>query len=103
MVSRRCLPCAVGEARLLAPLRSEGGRRRHSSYRLRIAAHVRELVISGTPADAACRIVILEDRLEEALRLNAELRRPRPAAEYLHWPAQNITQWTTVILCLRPE
>ncbi|MET9667958.1 hypothetical protein ABZY19_21630 [Streptomyces sp. NPDC006475] len=26
----------------------------------------------GTPIEAACRIIILEDQLEEALRINAE-------------------------------
>ncbi|MFC9243071.1 MerR family transcriptional regulator [Streptomyces sp. NPDC057136] len=67
---------AVGEARLITPLRSEGGHRRYSRYQLRIAARVRELVDGGTPIEAACRIVILEDQLEEALRLNEELRRP---------------------------
>ncbi|MET7683679.1 MerR family transcriptional regulator, partial [Streptomyces sp. NPDC005423] len=30
----------------------------------------------GTPIEAACRIIILEDQLEEAQRLNAEHRRP---------------------------
>lgn len=29
---------------------------------------------AGAPVEAACRIVILEDQLEEALRLNEELR-----------------------------
>jgi hypothetical protein len=67
---------AVGEARLITPLRSEGGHRRYSRYQLRIAARARELVDGGTPIDAACRIVILEDQLEEALRINEELRRP---------------------------
>ena len=67
---------AIGEARLITPLRSEGGHRRYSRYQLRIAARARELVDGGTPIDAACRIVILEDQLEEALRLNEELRRP---------------------------
>ncbi|MFE4690846.1 MULTISPECIES: MerR family transcriptional regulator [Streptomyces] len=67
---------AIGEARLITPLRSEGGHRRYSRYQLRIAARARELVDSGTPIEAACRIVILEDQLEEALRLNEELRRP---------------------------
>ncbi|MGK5629657.1 MerR family transcriptional regulator [Streptomyces sp. URMC 123] len=66
---------AIGEARLITPLRSEGGHRRYSRYQLRIAARARELVDSGTPIDAACRIIILEDQLEEALRLNEELRR----------------------------
>ncbi|MFJ8511184.1 MerR family transcriptional regulator, partial [Streptomyces avermitilis] len=29
----------------------------------------------GTPIEAACRIIILEDQLEEAQRTNAEYRR----------------------------
>jgi DNA-binding transcriptional MerR regulator len=66
---------AVGEARLIVPLRSAGGHRRYSRYQLRIAARARELVDQGTPIDAACRIVILEDQLEEAQRRNEELRR----------------------------
>jgi DNA-binding transcriptional MerR regulator len=77
---------AIGEARLITPLRSEGGHRRYSRYQLRIAARAREIVDQGTPVEAACRIVILEDQLEEAQRLNAEYRRsatdqhPRTAA-----------------------
>ncbi|MFJ6747680.1 MULTISPECIES: helix-turn-helix domain-containing protein [unclassified Streptomyces] len=67
---------AVGEARLIVPLRSEGGHRRYSRYQLRIAARARELVDQGTPIDAACRIVILEDQLEEAQRLNESLSPP---------------------------
>ncbi|MFE4255785.1 MerR family transcriptional regulator, partial [Streptomyces sp. NPDC056910] len=35
----------------------------------------RELVDHGTPIEAACRIVILEDQLEEAQRINTEYRR----------------------------
>ncbi|MET7931134.1 MerR family transcriptional regulator [Streptomyces sp. NPDC005349] len=66
---------AIGEARLITPLRSEGGHRRYSRYQLRIAARARELVDHGTPIEAACRIVILEDQLEEARRINAEHRR----------------------------
>lgn len=65
---------ALGEARLITPLRSEGSHRRYSRYQLRIAARARELVDSGTPIEAACRIIILEDQLEEALRLNEQLR-----------------------------
>ncbi|MBB1252524.1 MerR family transcriptional regulator [Streptomyces alkaliterrae] len=65
---------ALGEARLITPLRSEGGHRRYSRYQLRIAARARELVDQGTPIDAACRIIILEDQLEEAQRLNEQLR-----------------------------
>ncbi|MEV6574476.1 MerR family transcriptional regulator [Streptomyces sp. NPDC051577] len=66
---------AIGEARLITPLRSAGGHRRYSRYQLRIAARARELVDQGTPIEAACRIVILEDQLEEAQRLNAAYRR----------------------------
>ncbi|MEU0375440.1 MerR family transcriptional regulator [Streptomyces sp. NPDC006283] len=66
---------ALGDARLITPLRSEGGHRRYSRYQLRIAARARELVDQGTPIEAACRIIILEDQLDEALRLNEKLRR----------------------------
>ena len=65
---------ALGEAKLIVPLRSDGGHRRYSRYQLRLAARARELVDAGTPIDAACRIIILEDQLEEAQRLNAQLR-----------------------------
>lgn len=40
---------AIGEARLIAPLRSDGGHRRYSRYQLRIAARARELVDSRHP------------------------------------------------------
>lgn len=73
---------ALGEARLITPLRSEGGHRRYSRYQLRIAQRARELVDQGTPIESACRIVILEDQLEEALRINRELRKAAP-----HLPA----------------
>ncbi|MFF4539609.1 MerR family transcriptional regulator [Streptomyces aureus] len=66
---------AVGEARLITPLRSEGGHRRYSRHQLRIAARARELVDRGTPTEAACRIVVLEDQLEESQRITAEYRR----------------------------
>ncbi|MET7522552.1 MerR family transcriptional regulator [Streptomyces sp900116325] len=67
---------AIGEARLITPLRSEGGHRRYSRYQLKIAARARELVDQGTPVEAACRIIILEDQLDEAQCINEELRRP---------------------------
>ncbi|MGW7065007.1 MerR family transcriptional regulator [Streptomyces sp. NPDC054904] len=71
---------AIGDARLITPLRSAGGHRRYSRYQLRIAARARELVDHGTPVEAACRIVILEEQLQEARRINAEYRRScRPA------------------------
>jgi DNA-binding transcriptional MerR regulator len=76
---------AIGQAGLISPLRSEGGHRRFSRSQLRIAARVRELVDGGTPIESACRIVVLEDQLEEALRANDELREasggPQTAAD----------------------
>ncbi|MFD3757976.1 MerR family transcriptional regulator [Streptomyces sp. NPDC058622] len=66
---------AIGEARLITPLRSPGGHRRYSRYQLRIAARARELVDQGMPIEAACRIVVLEDQLQEAQRLNARHQR----------------------------
>lgn len=65
---------SLGEARLIEPQRSSGGHRRYSRYQLRLAARARELVDQGTALEAACRIIILEDQLQEALRINAELR-----------------------------
>ncbi|MEU8594975.1 MerR family transcriptional regulator [Streptomyces globisporus] len=65
---------ALGENRLINPLRSDGGHRRYSRYQLRIAARARELVDQGTKIEDACRIVVLEDQLEEAQRINEELR-----------------------------
>ncbi|MFJ1758259.1 MerR family transcriptional regulator [Kitasatospora sp. NPDC088134] len=67
----------LGDQGLITPLRSEGGHRRYSRYQLRIAMRARDLVDRGTAIDAACRIIILEDQLEEALRINEELRRVR--------------------------
>src|SRR6478752_3299624 len=72
---------ALGEHRLITPLRSEGGHRRYSRYQLRIAARARELVDQGTPVEAACRIIVLEDQLEEAQRINAEYRRAAEPAK----------------------
>ncbi|HEY3685344.1 MAG TPA: MerR family transcriptional regulator [Streptosporangiaceae bacterium] len=65
---------SLDEAKLIAPQRSAGGHRRYSRYQLRLAARARDLVDHGTPVDAACRIIILEDQLEEAHRINTELR-----------------------------
>ncbi|GGL38333.1 MerR family transcriptional regulator [Nocardia jinanensis] len=63
----------LDDAQLITPQRSPGGHRRYSRYQLRIAARARELVDSGTPLEAACRIIILEDQLAEALEINAAL------------------------------
>ncbi|MBM0237832.1 MerR family transcriptional regulator [Micromonospora sp. ATA32] len=60
----------LDEAKLINPHRSTGGHRRYSRYQLRLAARAREMVDQGTALEAACRIIILEDQLEEALRQN---------------------------------
>jgi DNA-binding transcriptional MerR regulator len=70
---------SLDEVKLLVPQRSPGGHRRYSRYQLRLAARVRALVDHGTALDAACRIVILEDQLEEARRINAELKQRQPS------------------------
>ena len=64
---------SLDEVNLLAPQRSPGGHRRYSRFQLRLAARVRALVDEGTALEAACRIVVLEDQLEDARRMNAEL------------------------------
>ncbi|HEX4817765.1 MAG TPA: MerR family transcriptional regulator [Nonomuraea sp.] len=66
---------SLGAAKLIEPLRSEGGHRRFSRHQLRLAARARELVDAGTALEAACRIITLENQLAEALRANEELRR----------------------------
>ena len=65
----------LDEAKLIDPQRSAGGHRRYSRYQLRLAARAREMVDQGTALEAACRIVILEDQLEEALRQNQNRER----------------------------
>ncbi|GIE34007.1 hypothetical protein Ait01nite_070520 [Actinoplanes italicus] len=58
----------LDEAKLFIPFRSAGGHRRYSRYQLRLAVRAREMVDQGTALEAACRIIILEDQLEEALQ-----------------------------------
>jgi len=64
----------LDQARLFTPLRSAGGHRRYSRYQLRLATRAREMVDQGTALEAACRIIVLEDQLEEALRINEQAR-----------------------------
>lgn len=64
---------SLDEAKLITPQRSDGGHRRYSRYQLRLATRARELLDEGISLDAACRIIILEDQLQEAQRLNAEM------------------------------
>ena len=66
----------LDEAKLIDPHRSAGGHRRYSRYQLRLAARAREMVDQGTALEAACRIIILEDQLEEALSHNEQRARP---------------------------
>ncbi|MFI9643234.1 MerR family transcriptional regulator [Micromonospora sp. NPDC051925] len=66
----------LDEAKLIIPVRSAGGHRRYSRYQLRLAARAREMVDQGTALEAACRIIMLEDQLEEALRRNQHHQRP---------------------------
>jgi DNA-binding transcriptional MerR regulator len=70
----------LGEAKLIDPHRSAGGHRRYSRYQLRLAARAREMCDEGTALEAACRIIILEDQLEEALRQNEKLQHETPSS-----------------------
>ena len=69
----------LDEAKLITPFRSRGGHRRYSRYQLRLAARAREMVDRGTALEAACRIIILENQLDDALRLNQNYQRRRHA------------------------
>ncbi len=68
---------SLDATKLIVPQRSPGGHRRYSRYQLRLAQRARDLVDQGTPLEAACRIIILEDQLAEAQRINAQLQRER--------------------------
>ena len=68
---------SLDTSRLIVPQRSSGGHRRYSRYQLRLAQRARDLVDQGTALEAACRIIILEDQLAEAQRINARLRQDR--------------------------
>ncbi|TDC89951.1 MerR family transcriptional regulator [Actinomadura sp. 7K507] len=61
-------------AELFVPQRSAGGHRRYSRYQLRLAQRARDLIDQGTALEAACRIIILQDQLTEAQRINAQLQ-----------------------------
>jgi len=70
----------LDEAKLFTPFRSAGGHRRYSRYQLRLAARAREMVDQGTALEAACRIILLEDQLQEALQHNERHPRQTDAA-----------------------
>lgn len=59
---------SLGAAGLIEPERSLGGHRRYSRHQLQLASRVRQLLDEGLLMAAACRIVLLEDRLEAAKR-----------------------------------
>lgn len=63
---------SLGAAGLITPQRSGGGHRRYSRRQLQLAERARELVDQGTSLEAVCRILVLEDQLAEARRVNAE-------------------------------
>src|SRR3954468_20171500 len=65
---------SLDEAKLINPQRSDGGHRRYSRYQVQLAGRALELVDQGTALEAACRIIILEDQLAEALRINDQIR-----------------------------
>ncbi|MEV6638105.1 MerR family transcriptional regulator [Actinoplanes sp. NPDC051470] len=67
------------KANLFIAYRSAGGHRRYSRHQLRLAARAREMVGQGVALEAACRIIILEDQLQEALQQNPNHQRPRQA------------------------
>ncbi|GAA3838739.1 MerR family transcriptional regulator [Saccharothrix violaceirubra] len=75
---------SLDEAKLIEPQRSAGGHRRYSRSQLRLAARVRELVDQGTGLDAACRIVTLEDQLQEARDANRPQHPPGEPYPPLH-------------------
>src|SRR3954453_17258346 len=65
----------LDEAKLITPFRSAGGHRRCSRYQLALAREARDMVDRGTALEAACRIIIREDQLEEALQQNEKHQR----------------------------
>ncbi|MEU4214064.1 MerR family transcriptional regulator [Actinoplanes sp. NPDC026623] len=65
----------LDEAKLFISFRSAGGHRRYSRHQLRLAARVRQMVGQGVALEAACRIIVLEDQLQEALQRNQDHER----------------------------
>ena len=79
---------SLGAAGLIEPDRSLGGHRRYSRHQLQLAGRVRQLLDDGMPLAAACRIVVLEDRLAAAYKLIAELGGPPAPDEDADTPLQ---------------
>lgn len=53
---------------MINPQRSAAGHRRYTRYELRLAARARALVDQVIGLEAACRIIALQDELQEARR-----------------------------------
>ncbi len=79
---------SLGTAGLIEPERSLGRHRRYSRHQLQLAGRVRQLLDEGMPLAAACRIVILEDRLAAAHRRIVELGGQPTAADDADRPVQ---------------
>jgi DNA-binding transcriptional MerR regulator len=60
---------SLDDAKLITPQRSAGGHRCYSRRQLRLAQRARHLVAQGTTLEAACRIITLEDQLQQARHL----------------------------------
>src|SRR3982751_4619749 len=82
----------LGDAKLIDPYRSGGGHRRYSRYQLRLAARAREMCDQGTDMTSACRIIILEDQLEEALRQNESEKARQPCGVPLLNQARELSE-----------
>ena len=79
---------SLGTAGLIQPERSLGGHRRYSRHQLQLAGRVRQLLDEGMPMTAACRVVMLEDRLEAAHRRIVELGGTLTAEDDANIPTQ---------------
>jgi MerR family transcriptional regulator/heat shock protein HspR len=79
---------SLGAAGLIEPERSLGGHRRYSRHQLQLAGRVRQLLDEGILLTAACRIVMLEDRLAAAHRRIIELGGTLTADEDADIPTQ---------------
>ncbi|WP_328461448.1 MerR family transcriptional regulator [Actinoplanes sp. NBC_00393] len=79
---------SLDDAGLIAPERSDGGHRRYSRHQLDLAARVRQLLDEGILLTAACRIVLLEDRLADAHQRIADLGGKLRPGEHTSIPGQ---------------
>ncbi|MBV1850496.1 MerR family transcriptional regulator [Catellatospora tritici] len=59
---------SLDQMNLINPQRSAAGHRFYTRHELRLAARARALVDQGIGLEAACRIIALQDELQEARR-----------------------------------